>query len=357
MAEQTLDIPVDAPKLLPILELTHVNLEVTPNDDRRLGYSVALPRTWAFSSEFGPVPTELFQSSGLGFGTGSADADAPVVAVTATSVPFEVPVDAWLRASMTAEGWKIEQAQWFPGPKGLFFDVTAQRVVAERGEVRRSSARVNGNLIFCVNCMCARRHWDATKEVFWLAHVTFALLNASGSTRMELWGRTRTEAPSFALAYPASWSAEVAESDGEGVSGVHLRLVDAKVTTLLSYLQVLAVEENAGTPVELEALLATSLERLRKAGVTPIPPERPTAESEDPRSIGVPGFLGDFSGRARMGNAEVATRLSYVRRGKLVVSFCLLSPTSADDQLTSFRAQRALEIARSTLQVEPGSEQ
>jgi hypothetical protein len=357
MAEQTLDIPLDAPKLRPTLELTHINLEVTPNDDRRLGYGMALPRTWAFSSEFGPVPTGLFQSSGLGFATGSADADAAVIAVTVTSVPFEVPVDAWLRASMAAEGWQVEQAQWFPGPNGVFFDVTAQRVVEERVEVRRSSARVDGNLIFCVNCMCARRHWDAAKEVFWIAHVTFALLSGSGSTRMELWGQARAEAPRFALAYPTSWSAEVAEPDAEGVSGVHLRLVDAKVTTLLSYLQVLAIEEDAARPAELAALLAASLERLRKAGVAPIPPERPTPESEDPRSIGVPGFLGDFSGRARMGDAEVATRLSYVRRANVVVSFCLLSPTSADDQLTSFRAQRALEIARSTLRVEPGSEQ
>lgn len=352
MADPPLDIPQQAPHVLATLEQTHVVLEVTPNEDARLAYNLAVPRDWAYSEEFGPVPSGLFKTAGLGFFAGSAEPGAPVIAVTVTPVPFEVPIDAWIRLSLATEGWQIVAAGWFPGPNGLFFDITGQRLVDDQLEVRRTSVRVDGSRIFSVNTFCERKHWDAAKEIFWAAHVTFKLLGGGAQTRMELWAKAEASAPDFELAHPATWSAEPAAADSEegdgDVSGLHVRLLDAQGKTLLAYLQVKAVRSAAGQ-LQLAALHEKSLAQLRRGGVVPLPGEQPLSADEDPRALGVEGWLGGFSGRARMGDSEVATRLGYVQRAELSFSFALLSPLMADDPLTALRAQRVFEIARATL--------
>lgn len=351
MPDQPLDIPDQAPHVLALMEHTHAVLEVTPNDDPRLAYNLAVPKTWAYSGELGPVPSGLFQTSGLGFFAGSADPGAPVIAVTVTPVPFEIPIDAWIRISLATEGWQIVRAQWFPGPNGLFFDVTGQRVAGDVVEIRRTSVRVDGSRIISVNCFCQRKYWDAAKEIFWTAHVTFKLLGAAGQTRMEVWAKAGATTPDFTLAHPATWSAEAAppEPSPEGVSAIHLRLVDAKAETLLAYLQVKAVAGSSKTAADLEPLHQASLAQLRTSGVTPLQPGQPLSEADDPRSMAVEGWLGGFEGRAHMGQSDVSTRLGYVQRGNVTFSFALLSPLPTDDPLTALRAQRAFEIARATL--------
>jgi len=296
----------------------------------------------------------LFQTSGLGFFAGSAEADAPVIAVTVTAVAFEVPVDAWLRMSLASEGWQIVSARWFPGPNGLFFEATGLRGEGERQQVRRSSVRADGNLIFSVNCLCGRRHWDAAKEIFWTAHVTFELLGSTGTTRMELWAKAAASAPNFSLAHPMSWSAEAApaEPSGDHVSALHVRLADAKGEVLLAYLQVKASEDSVKTSADLPALSAASATQLRRAGVIPVPGERELSDDDDPRALGVEGWLGGFAGQARMGGAVVSSRFGYLQRDNVTFSLALLNPTPADDSLTSLRALRVFEIARATLRLE-----
>jgi hypothetical protein len=355
MATPALDIPFTAPNVLRTMEQTHVCLEITPNDDPRLAYDLAIPREWGYSAEFGPVAHGLFQVHGLGFFTGSMDPHGPVIAVTLTPVPFEVSIDAWARQSITTEGWQIVRAQWFPGPNGLFYDVTAERVINDVAEVRRSSLRNLGSDIITVNCFCARETWEAAKEIFWTAHVTFKLA-AARQTRMEVWAEAQAEkSPRFAVAYPLSWSAEEAEGDDPGISGIHLRLTDARGETLLAYVQAKLTQRAPGVEANLERLRASALAQLSRAGVRVTSPLTPLSLDEDPRAIAVKGWLGGFRGAGQLGTSEVQLRVGFIDREGHDAAFVMISPLSTDDPLTALRAQRAFEIARATLTLVPSS--
>src|SRR4249919_1659595 len=97
MPTPPLDIPVKAPNTLARMEQTHARVEITPNGDDTLRYDMALPKDWAIAKEFGPVPDGLFQERGLGIFAPALEPESPRIAVTATPVPFELPVDAWVR--------------------------------------------------------------------------------------------------------------------------------------------------------------------------------------------------------------------------------------------------------------------
>jgi hypothetical protein len=128
MAEAALDIPVTAPSVIPNMERTHARLTVTPNDDAKLVYDFAIPKSWTYAKQFGPTESGLLVTQGLGiFNPPDAQAEGPVVAVTVTTIPFEVPIDTWARAELAHDGWEIVAGSWFPGAFGLFYDVTAVR--------------------------------------------------------------------------------------------------------------------------------------------------------------------------------------------------------------------------------------
>jgi len=355
MATPPLDIPFQAPNLLPTLEQTHVVLEVTPNDDPRRAYNLAIPKEWGYSAEFGPVAHGLLQAQGIGFFAGSMDTHAPVIAVTSTQVPFEVPVDAWARQTVRVEGWQLVHGQWFPGSNGLFYDVTAERVINEVHEVRRSSLRNLGSEIVAVNCFCAREWWEGAKEIFWLAHATFEL-QAKPQSRMEVWAEAQaTRAPGFALNYPLSWTEEEAEGPDPGISGIHLRLTDAKVEKLLAYVQVKVVKRAPGTNADLEKLQTAALAQLARAGVSVTAAPSLLSEQEDPRAIAVKGWLAGLQATGQLGTSDVALRIGFIDRDGHDAYFVMIGPLLHDDTLTALRAQRAFEIARATFTLVPTS--
>jgi hypothetical protein len=352
-ATEAIDIPIKAPTVLATLEQTHVVLELTPEHAPRLAYNLAVPREWGYSSEFGPVAHGLLHAQGIGFIAGSMDPHAPVIAVTSTPVPFEVPIDAWARQSFAAEGWQILRGQWFPGPSGLFYDVTATRIVNDVHELRRSSLRNLGSDIVTVNCFCGRDGWEGAKEIFWVAHVTFKLL-AERQTRMEAWAEAATSrGPRFVVEYPLSWWEEEAEGEDPNISGIHLRLVDAKQETLLAYVQAKLAERAPGAPADLDRLQASATAHLARAGVSLAGPLRPLSEDDDPRALAVKGWLGGFQGEGQLGTSEVRLRVGCVDRDGHDASFLMISPLLLDDPLTALRAQRAFEIARATFALTP----
>jgi hypothetical protein len=317
-------------------------------------YSLAVPKAWAYSKEFGPVPSGPFATQGIGFFAGSAQPGFPLIAVTVTPIPFEIPIDTWVRANFVAEGWQIRSAKWFPGALGLFFDIVGTRVFQDVLEVRRTSVRVDGSHIFALNCFCSLERWEAAKELFWAAHCTFKLEKGTGLTRMEPWlAAAADEEPAFSLAYPRSWSVEPVASPPEGVSGLDVRLLDVKGEVLLAYLQVKAERRASGTPPpKLDARLAEAQGKLAGSGVTSTSPPRPLTEDEDPRSIAVKGWLGGFIGAGRLGDAEIVIRLGFLERAGVDVTFLVLSPTPSDDALIALRAERIFQIARATFALE-----
>jgi hypothetical protein len=76
--------------------------------------------------------------------------------VTATAIPFEIPIDVFARLTLAAEGWTVVAGKWFPGPRSLFFDVTATRVVGGVTQVRRTSLRAVGGNVVAVHTLSAR---------------------------------------------------------------------------------------------------------------------------------------------------------------------------------------------------------
>lgn len=353
MADSSLDIPMMAPDVVATLEQTHVIFKATPKERPLFAYRLAVPRTWAFSESFGPVPQGPFASQGLGFFAGSAAPEAPVIAVTVTAIPFDVPIDAWTRLAIEAEGWTVVSAKWFPGAQGPFFDVTALRVHDGVEEVRRTSARADGSHLFCVNCLAGRQSWEQAKKLFWIAHDTFKLEKATGLARMEPWLSAQGRDPAFEVAYPISWSATPVAGAPEGVSAVDIRLLNARQDTLLAYAQVKVqrLEEGEAVP-PVDRLAAKALEKLAAFGFVASAPPEPLTDENDPRAAAVKGWLGGFLVKGHSPASQATARLGFAQRAGCLITWLLVSPTVDDDRLVALRAQRAFEIARATLDLE-----
>jgi hypothetical protein len=347
-----LDVPQSAPFLQATLEHSHVRAVINASEDGAFDYDIVAPKAWAFSSSFGPVADSLLAARGLGFFAGGAEPGSPVIAVTVTTVPFEIPIDAWARASFIHEGWQIASAFWFPGANGLYFDITGVREVDDVAEVRRSTVRARGNDLFSVNCLCARKHWDLVKETFWVAHSTFAVAKPAAGP-MEPCVEVSGHNPDFTVAHPHSWISEPVEAPPAGVSALDIRLLDADAEELLAYIQVKAVQRDEGAAeLSFEERIEHALVNLERSGFAPdAASQRPLTEDDDPRSIAVDGWRGGISLAGQIAGGEVDVRLGFVDRGNVAVTFALLSPPLQHNALVALRALRVFEIARATLEV------
>lgn len=219
--------------------------------------------------------------------------------------------------------------------------------------VRRSSARADGGRIVCVNTTCTREHWDSLKEDFWAAHATFVLPRSTGRSQMEPWLRVRATRLVFETSYPRSWSSELAESASDDVSGIHIRLADLDQDKLYAYLLVRAkrrVETHGQSPA---IWLDEALTMLERSGLVQTGELLRLGEAEDPRSIGIEGWRGGFTGEGRVRDAELVWRLGFVERENVLFTLASYSPKPADDVLIALRAQRAFEIARGGLTLLP----
>ena len=355
-----LDIPYATPTIGDIIEETFANVQVTPNDDPLLAYRLGVPAPWAVSRHFGPVVEELLVPEGLGFFAGSLEPGSPVVAVTVTRFPFEMPVHTWVHRALAEQGYTVIAARYFPGPNSIFFDATAIRGSGDEEEVLRTTAHPDGGRVFSVNTLCARSHWDAAKEIFWVAHVSFKLLAGTGVSQLETWKHFEAEEPDFRVSYPFSWTAEPVTSAWPGVSAVDLRLLDAAGEVLLGYVQVKAQGDSPeSNELPLPALRDDCVDKLRRSfGFTPSQAFVPLTEADDPRAEAVDGWLGGFAGEEKVSNngsdTDVAVRLGFIRRGGVTFSLIALSAPVRDDTLAALRTQRAFEIARDTLEVPDG---
>jgi hypothetical protein len=350
-ASGDLDVPFAAPHLTPHLERTHVQLAITPNDDRMLSYQLAVPAGWAYSKEFGPVTDEMLAPKSIGFVAQGVTAGAPLIAVTVTTFPFELTIDGWVRWRLEVDGWKVVSGRWVAGAHSLYYDATAVRRHEGRDEVLRTSARRDGNRVFTVNTRCARRLWPEAKEIFFVAHASFKVLGTVGTTRMEAHKAIEAPAPHFRLEYPFSWTASQVEAHWPGISAVDLRLHGGD-GALLAYLQVRA-ERRTGSHQRpgLKTLEHETVAKLRKAGFQPAGAFAPMSLVDDPRGPSVKGWLGGFVGPCQFSGVDALARFGFVQRGDLTFTLLMTSPPLRDDVLTSLRAARAFEIARDTLQL------
>jgi hypothetical protein len=349
MPDHLLDIPQHVPSVADDLAESYVRAEITPNDPK-LAFDLLIPKTWAVSSELGPVRHMLFHAAGLCFFTPVTEESGPVIAVTAAPCPFDIPIDRWALLSAAHEGWSVVASRWFPGSAGLFFELTATRMVDDVEYVRRTSVRIGQGSIVSVNSMCTRPQWDAVKEAFWTAHLTFALLQKDESS-LEHWLRARVQRPAFSTVYPASWQAEPVPGQVGQSSGLHVRLVDASAQTLLAYLVVKAERNPFPKPLPLIELWHEARRTAQSAGVAMTSSPQQTTPGEDVRAAAVPGWLGGFVADARLGTADIAFRVGFVARSELIFSVSLCSPKLQDDTLVALRAERAFEIVRAGLEL------
>lgn len=349
----TIDIPQDAPFVQATLEHSHALMRVTPNDDPQYAYELAIPKTWAHATSFGPVRSGPFAERGIGVFAGGGDAGSPVIAVTVTQVPFEIPIDAWTRAKLVHDGWEIVSAFWFPGAAGLYFDITGTRVVDDKPEVQRTTVRVRGNDLFSVNCMCAVEHWNAVKDIFWIAHSSFEPASPGAET-MEPWFEfAANKPPRFVVAHPGSWVSEPAPLAPEGVSARDVRLLDANAEELLGYVQVKAERGEPSTPPRsLEERKADAFVHLARSGITP--DEATLSEltaASDPRASAVAGWVGGYAFAGKFAERDVALRLGFVERDGVSITFMAMSPPLDQSLLIAMRTLRVFEIVRATFEL------
>lgn len=331
-------------------------MQVTPNDDPALAFRLGVPGDWASAKRAEPALEKSLAPQGLGSFASSAEPGSPVVSVSVTRFPFEVPVDAWVRHTLAQQGYTLVAGRYFPGPNSIFYDATATRGSGDQEEVLRTTAHADGGRVFSVNTLCARRHWDAAKETFWVAHVSFKLLDGTGSSQLEARKQFYAEHPDFRISHPLSWSAEPVKSEWKDVSAGDLRLLDDAGKVLLGYVQVKAQRDSSpSTALPLAALRDEALAKLRKSfNYVSSRPFLPLTEQDDPRGGAVNGWLGGFAGEEKVSengsDTDVAVRLGFVRRGGVTFSLIGLSAPVRDDTLAAFRTQRAFEIARDTLE-------
>jgi hypothetical protein len=349
-----LDIPYSAPNIFDHMVSDYARFEIEPTHDSSLTFDILLPRAWEHSTRIGPVPGGVLQERCLClFATTSVEAGSPLVAVTVTPVPFEIPVDAWLRVVFAQLGWHVVAGRWIPGPLGLFYDLTAVQTREGREMVRRSSARADGGRIICVNTTCRRDNWDSHKGDFWAAHATFVLPRSSGRSQMEPWLRVRATRLVFETSYPRSWSSELAESTSDDVSGIHIRLADLDQDKLYAYLLVRAKRKAETHGQSLATWLDEALILLERSGLVQTGELLRLGEDEDPRSVGIEGWRGGFIGEGRVRDAELVWRLGFVERENVLFTLASYSPKPTDDLLIALRAHRAFEIVRGGLTLLP----
>ncbi|HTU60229.1 MAG TPA: hypothetical protein VMF89_17385 [Polyangiales bacterium] len=343
-----IDIPDKAPDVLANMAQTHANVELESDEDASLNFSVALPKSWIQRKAPANFRQALFPARALAtFAPEPKNGGAVAVVAAVAPITHEIPLDAWSRATFEQEGYKIVDAHWFPGPSGLFFDITGRRTEPNGEIVRRSSVRQDGARLFMLNAISPIDQWDEVKGNIWAAHMTFELLKARGGTAEE---RRKIVArdPGFRIEYPESWEAEVGKARDRGVSGVHLRLPTPDNTDLAAYLFVRAAAAADGG---VDALLEKALQVAAKSGLSAQAKPVWLTDEEDPRSIAVEGYLGGYSVPARMGTGDIILKLGFVRREGLDFMFVLCSPKPSVDLLNALRAQRTLEIARASLEL------
>jgi hypothetical protein len=341
-----LDIPYHAQHVLQQMPETHARFEIEPAHDPTLAFDLVLPRKWVHSTQLGPVPQAVLQESGLCWFTVSLEPGAPSVAVTSTVIPYELPLDSLMQALFQREGFEVVKGSWFPGPLGLFYELTGTLERDGIQFVRRTSARADGARMVCVNSACAVEHWNSYKEIFWVAHVTFSLLKSSGSSQVEPWVRARTRGLSFEVAYPQSWSSELVEESSHDDSGIHVRLADIDEDKLYAYLLARAQRRPQVTTESSAVWLDIALRMLQASGLEQLGGPARLSDEEDPRSIAVEGWRGGYYGVGRIRDAELYWRVGFVVQRDVLTTFVLYSPKKSDDLHVALRAQRAFEILR-----------
>ena len=159
--------------------------------------------------------------------------------------------------------------------------------------------------------------------------------------------------PSFKLAYPQSWEHEVAPSHNGEISGIHLRMLDAQQQTLMAYLLVRAKRVSAMPQRSLGALIEATITMLGHSEIRPAGTLQPPSDAEDPRAVTVDGWIGGVIGDGTLGTAPITLRLGFMERDNVVFTLALCSPKLENDLLTAFRATRAFELARLTIELIP----
>jgi hypothetical protein len=342
-------VPFTAPAALVSLEQTHAQMRVSDPAHASDTVVVALPKTWSPVDHASDAHRALFEGRVLqSFGPRGGE-NRPVVTLVVTPIPFEISIDAWGRMLYENDGFNILVSRYFPGPQGLFFDITGTRTENGRELVKRTFIRKDGNRVFTMSALCPREAWDANKDNFWIANVTFEVLHPQSSGRAEAWLTASTKKPGFEISFPASWQVERAASKSDSISGFHLRLPDADGQTLLSYLLVRCERAPAS---DLPALQRDTIAMLQKSGVATKGDLQQMNETADPRAVAVQGWLGGFRGIAHMGTDDVIVTLGFVRRGDLTFTFALCNPKANANPVVALRAQRTFEVARATLKTE-----
>lgn len=346
-----LDVPMMAPRLVATLEQTHVRARFAPADDPSLACQVLLPKDWAFSKA-SPAAPGADGAVALGSAAGPSAGGSPTITVSATKPGFELPIDAWLRASFAQGGYAIVSAKWFPSASGLFFDVTGTRVHDGAEEVRRSSVRADGGHVFTVTCLAPRAHWDEVKETCWVAHDGLILEKKTGDTRLETWLTARGKQPDFRMAYPAGWEVTKVAPPRAKSSVVEVRL-GKEGPPAPARLQV-TVEPLSGGPsiAPLERLREATLDRAKALGFVPDGPLERLTDATDPRAAAVAGWLGGFAGKGQLGAAQAVVRMGFIRHDMRLTTFLAVAPSPPGDPVVAWRAQRAFEIARATVEAD-----
>lgn len=348
MGATALDIPLQPLRDLADVERSHVSFRVA-HDDPGLGYELRVPRSFKYSRELGASAVGLFEAQPLGSFSPRREGGSATISVSATHLPFEIPIDTWGQLAIVRQGFHIVCAEWRPGLRGSFFDITAARDDGVHVQLRRVTLRADAGRIFMVSCACRGAEWETNKETFWLAHLSFRLLSGSGQSRMEPWSKAVGRGPVFIVAHPQSWSARSVATSSDRVSGIDVKLLDEHSEELLAYVQVRA--SSSAQPAELARLEAAAAARLARAGVQLTGAREWLACAADPRAGAVEGWLGSSLGHGEVAGTATWVRLGWLQRSGRLLSFVALSPLLSRAPLTALRCQRAFEIARASVQL------
>jgi hypothetical protein len=320
---------------------TRNKVEVTPQGDISLSYSLLLPDNWVKEQEEAAGfawPGGKWARIGL-FSENRNRPDMVVVQVYCTRIPFEVSLLDWMELEAERYGTRLTSCQLYEHATGRVVDAEGVYGSSENEHIVRLVAQIGNGRIFLLVGMVAAARYSAVKEDISAVVGSFNLLQRAGTGHLENIQTIIGAAPAFSVDYPQSWLARGAASKIQGKSGLDLLL--ARNQQLMAHIRVKAVSQDTEV---LSASIASekATEELQEAGVQ-ITSDWKVDEDRAVNTVG--GLTSVVIGDGLLSGSPVEVREGFLKKGHLWFAITLLSAPKSVDRILWMRSKRAYEIA------------
>ncbi len=329
---------------------THNLIQATPFGEKKLAYSLLLPKNWLITKDMGVQKMEVGHPTIIGSYVEAAKPDTAQITVMFTPVPFEISLMDWAR--YLGESYKTKLTMIREKKIGRRMGVEAggtykQEYAGEAEAVIRFACFVDGPGIYIISAMAPKSRYKEFARDFALAVGSLDIQTPFGNNTLENLSESTVKEPDFKLAYPASWIARPLQGRIKGKSA--LDLLQAEGEALLGYVRVKAIDPKIVGDAQDKELVDIATQEMQDANVI----VSGGWHSEQDSSLReFTGFKAAYYADGLLQESKVELRFCILRRGGFVFVITALSKCKADDMVAWLRTRRMYEMAAGT--VKPG---